>query len=182
VRLGVPRGRQQRKQAVYRRVPKFWTYDFSVLRMRSKAWLAARVSLQLARLPRTASSAQSSRRLRSTRAAAPVLLAHAEVTENITFPSMGQQFRYPPVIWPHSGIPYGLPDVTTKQKSDSSLGVAILLILRYQRACKRSKDWRCRERVTPARSPWRAHVACIPHLRQRQSFSRMLLSQKIKNK
>ena len=65
------------------------TYVFiiwlSVLCMRSKAWLAARVSLRLARLPRTASSAQCSRRLRSTRAAAPVLLAHAEVTKNIIF-------------------------------------------------------------------------------------------------
>ncbi len=53
----------------------------SVWCMRSKAWLAARVSLRLARLPRTASSAQRSRRLRSTRAAVPVLPAHANVTE-----------------------------------------------------------------------------------------------------
>jgi hypothetical protein len=51
----------------------------SLMCMRSKAWLAARVSL---RLPRTA---QRSRRLRSTRAAAPVLLAHALVTKNIVF-------------------------------------------------------------------------------------------------
>ena len=51
--------------------------------MRSKAWLATRVSLRLARLPRTASSAQRSRRLRSTRAAAPVLHAHAEVTKTL---------------------------------------------------------------------------------------------------
>ena len=51
--------------------------------MHSNAWLAARVALQLARLPRTASSAQRSRRLHSTRAAAPVLLAHANVTECI---------------------------------------------------------------------------------------------------
>ncbi len=49
--------------------------------MRSKAWLAARVSLQLARLSRTASSAQRSRRLCSTLAAAPGLLAHALVTK-----------------------------------------------------------------------------------------------------
>ena len=41
--------------------------------MRSKAWLAAPVSLRLARLPRTASSAQRSRRLCSSRA----LLVHA---------------------------------------------------------------------------------------------------------
>ena len=47
--------------------------------MRSKAWLAARMPIRLARLPRTATSAQRLRRLRSTRAAAPVLLAHAEV-------------------------------------------------------------------------------------------------------
>jgi hypothetical protein len=64
--------------------------------MRSKAWLAARVSLRLARLPRTASSAQRSRRLRSTRAAAPVLLAHAEVTKIIIF-SMSPKLRYPKV-------------------------------------------------------------------------------------
>ncbi len=34
-----------------------------------------------------------------------------------------------------------------------AVGVVILLILRSQRACIRSKDWRCRARVTPARSP-----------------------------
>ncbi len=45
-----------------------------------KGLAAVRVSLRLARLPRTASSAQRSRRLRSTRAAASVLLAHAKVT------------------------------------------------------------------------------------------------------
>ena len=48
--------------------------------MRSKAWLAARMSLQLARLPCTASSAQHSRRLRSTLVAAPVLFVHLVVT------------------------------------------------------------------------------------------------------
>ena len=53
----------------------------SLLCMRSKAWLAARMPLRLARLPR----AQRSRRLRSTRAAAPGLLAHTEVTKNIIF-------------------------------------------------------------------------------------------------
>jgi hypothetical protein len=37
----------------------------------------------------------------------------------------------------------------------------------------REKDWHSRARVTPARLPWRAHVACVPRLRQRQSFSRM---------
>ncbi len=59
-------------------------------------------------------------------------------------------------------------------------GLVIPLILRNQRACIRSKDRRCRARVTPARLPWRAHVACIPCLQERQSFSRMLLSQKSK--
>ncbi len=64
--------------------------------MRSKAWLAARVtvSLWLARLPCTASSAQRSRRLRSTRAAAPVLLAHADVTIFSICPKL----RFPPVL------------------------------------------------------------------------------------
>jgi hypothetical protein len=32
------------------------------------------------------------------------------------------------------------------------------------------KDWRCRAHVTPARSPWWSHNACVPRLRQRQSF------------
>ncbi len=67
----------------------------SVLCIRSKAWLAARVSLRLARLPRTASSAQRSRRLRSTRAAAPVLLAHANVTESINIFRMDPKRRHP---------------------------------------------------------------------------------------
>ena len=58
-----------------------FTLWLSVLCMRSKAKLAASVSLRLARLPRTGSSAQRSCRLRSTRAAAPVLLAYAEVTK-----------------------------------------------------------------------------------------------------
>ncbi len=44
----------------------------------------ARVT-QLARLPRAASSAQRSRRLRFTRAAAPVLLAQAEVSQILFF-------------------------------------------------------------------------------------------------
>jgi hypothetical protein len=52
------------------------------------------VSLQLARLPCTAGSAQRSRHLRSTRAAAPVLLAHAEVTENIKYFYMGPKLRH----------------------------------------------------------------------------------------
>ena len=58
-----------------------FTLWLSVLCMCSKDWLAARVSFRLARLPCTASSAQRSRRLRSTRAAAPVLLAHADITK-----------------------------------------------------------------------------------------------------
>jgi hypothetical protein len=56
-----------------------------------KGWLAARVSLRQARLPRTA---QRSRRLRSTRAAATVLLAHANVTKNIKYFSMGPKLRH----------------------------------------------------------------------------------------
>jgi hypothetical protein len=67
----------------------------SVLCMRSKAWLAVRVTA--CGLPRTASSAQSSRRLRSVRAAAPVLLAHAVVTKTIIF-SMGPKLRHPTVV------------------------------------------------------------------------------------
>ena len=65
--------------------------------MCSKAWLAARVSLRLARLPRTARSAQRSRRLHSTRTAAPVLLAHAEVTKNNIF-QIGPKLRSPVVV------------------------------------------------------------------------------------
>ena len=43
------------------------------------------VSLRLARLPRTASSAQRSCRLRSTCAAVPGLFAYAEVTKNVIY-------------------------------------------------------------------------------------------------
>ena len=69
-----------RRNKHYHREPKFWTHGsvYCVCTQRP-----ARVSLRLARLPRTASSAQRSRRLRSTHAAARVLLAHAEVTKNI---------------------------------------------------------------------------------------------------
>jgi hypothetical protein len=56
-----------------------------------------RVSLWQARPPRTASSAQRSRRLCSTRAAALVLLAHAEVTKNTIFFSMGPK-RWVPAV------------------------------------------------------------------------------------
>ena len=66
--------------------------------MRSTAWLAVRVPLWLARLPRTASSAQRSRRLRSTCTAAPGLLAHAEVTKTLYFLQWAQHLgtpRYP---------------------------------------------------------------------------------------
>ena len=51
-----------------------------MLCLRSKAWLAARVPLRLARLPHTTSASSAQRR-----GAAPVLLAHAEVTKNILF-------------------------------------------------------------------------------------------------
>jgi hypothetical protein len=37
----------------------------------------------------------------------------------------------------------------------------------------RSNGWRCCVQATPAKSPWRAHVACALRLRQRQSFERM---------
>ena len=63
--------------------------------VRSKAWFAARMPLRLARLPRAASSAQRSRRLRSMRAAAPVLLAHAEVTEIIILFHLVQNLGIP---------------------------------------------------------------------------------------
>jgi hypothetical protein len=36
---------------------------------------------------------------------------------------------------------------------------------------------RCRAQVTPARSPCRAHAACVPRMQQRHSISRTLLSQ-----
>ena len=39
------------------------------------------------------------------------------------------------------------------------------------------KDWCCRAQVASVRSPWLAHVACVPRLWQRQSFSCTLVSQ-----
>jgi hypothetical protein len=71
-----------------------FTLWLSVLCMHSNAWLATRMSLQLARLPRTGSSAQHSRRLRSTRVAAPGLLAHAEVKKHNIYFSRGPKRRY----------------------------------------------------------------------------------------
>ena len=62
--------------------------------MRLKAWLAARVSLRLARLPRTASSAQRSLHARA------VLLARADVTKIILFQwvqNVGARIHVPPV-------------------------------------------------------------------------------------
>ena len=58
--------------------------------------LACRARVALASSP--ASHCKRSRRLRSTRAAAPVLLAHANVTENINILSMGPKLRYPTVF------------------------------------------------------------------------------------
>ncbi len=57
-----------------------FTLWLSAFCMHPMAWLAADVSPRLARTSCTASSAKRSRRLRSTRAAAPGLIAHAEVT------------------------------------------------------------------------------------------------------
>jgi hypothetical protein len=56
------------------------------------------------------------------------------------------------------------------------------LVCRGGGVCAHSKNWRCHVRqlgvqVTPARSPCRVHVAFVPRTQQRQSFSRMLLSQ-----
>ncbi len=98
--------------------------------MRSKAWLAVRVSLQLARLPRvcqlwlarlprTTSSAQLSHRLRSTRAAVPVFLAHAEVTKNIIVFPMGPKLRHPAVGERCRGGWRGEPSQTISQASES---------------------------------------------------------------
>ena len=64
--------------------------------------LPCRARVTPASLPRTTSSAQCSRRLRSTRVAASVLLAHAEVTENINTLSMGPNVGiHAGLTWPH---------------------------------------------------------------------------------
>ena len=47
-------------------------------------------------------SALTARRLRFTRAVAPVLLAHDEVTENIKYFSMGPKLRHPAVLQLHA--------------------------------------------------------------------------------
>ena len=76
------------------------------------------VTKACARRPGAASSAQRSRRLRSTLAAAPVLLAHAEVTKIIIFSSMDPKLRYPAVgssiasTAAHSGKPGQLSNLT----------------------------------------------------------------------
>jgi hypothetical protein len=62
--------------------------------MRSKAWLAASVWLQLARLLPPASRVRRSRRLRGKLEAAPGLLAHDSVTEVVKICPMGSKLRY----------------------------------------------------------------------------------------
>ncbi len=57
--------------------------------LKGLAW----VWLQLARLPPPASRMRRSRRLRDTLAAAPGLLAHASVTEAVSFCPMGPKLR-----------------------------------------------------------------------------------------
>ena len=47
--------------------------------------------------------------------------------------------------------------------------IALLVFGNYNNSV-REKDWCCSVRVTPVRSPWRAHIACVPRLRQRQFF------------
>ncbi len=62
--------------------------------MRSKAWVAASVWLRRARLPPPASRVWRSRRQRDTLAAAPGLLAHAWITEVVSFCPIGPTLRY----------------------------------------------------------------------------------------
>ena len=76
--------------------------SFGPMCMHSKAWLAARVSLRLARLPRSAQrsrrlprSAQRSRRLCPTRAVAPVFPE--------AFVSMRPKLRYPMMVLQKQG-------------------------------------------------------------------------------
>jgi hypothetical protein len=70
-----------RNSTEYRGIPKFSPYGSVCCACAQRPGLP-RVSLRLARLPRTANSAQRSRRLRSKRTAVPVHLAHAEVITN----------------------------------------------------------------------------------------------------
>ena len=52
----------------------------------------------------------------------------------------------------------------------------------FQKRSVRMRLNGCHARFTLARAPWRAHITRVPGLRQRQSFSRTLLSQIIKKK
>jgi hypothetical protein len=101
---------KEQRQLKYAYVLGLW---LSASCMHSKAWLATHVSPWLARLPRTASSAQHSRHLRSTRAAAQGLLTHTEVTKNNIF-SMGPKLRYPAV---HKGHVLAAHDQVTMYRA-----------------------------------------------------------------
>ena len=57
------------------------------------------------------------------------------------------------------------------------LGVLTLLMIRNSRVCAYVQRTGGAECESAARWPCRAYVACVPHLRQRQSFSCMLLPQ-----
>ncbi len=66
----------------------------------------------------------------------------------------------------------GLP-VLRKVRS-AEIILFMLVVRGAETACFAAvTTWRCNVGVTPARSPWRAHVACVPRLWQRQSFERM---------
>ncbi len=54
--------------------------------------------------------------------------------------------------------------LSTWNNTPSPLTILGVADVRRQSACARSKAWRCRARVTPARSPSRAHAACITRL------------------
>jgi hypothetical protein len=76
-----------------------------------------------------------------------------------------------------SGLNETSPTQPAHIQQQSHVGVLKLLCINIseQSVCAHSKDCRCRARVTLARSPCRAHVACVACLRLRQSFSRTLL-------
>ena len=109
--------------------------------MRSKVWLAARLSLRLARLPRTASRDQRPLRLRSTRAAAPVLLAHTEVTKNRLFFDMGPKLRYPVVC----------VCVQVRLAVEEQTHEPTILVLKKKRRKTMRRQWGNRREVTIAR-------------------------------
>jgi hypothetical protein len=153
-----------------------FTLWLSVLYMRSKAWLAARVSLRLAHLPRTASSAHVAC---APRARLRQSFSRTLRSQNHNIFSMGPKLRYPTVpmraIASRSLASYACNDQThiTQFTSPAHATTSADSSEHKKQNLCRTCEARA-SHFSEIALPRLTHVACMPRLRQRQSFSHAL--------